>query len=147
MVGNNYGTEVFTGRHDAFIGLLLAGDGTGNFRPVPVTKSGFFVDGDAKALVQFYGPDNEMMVMASQNRNHLKLFKVPGTNQKNVFVSPRKDEYEADIFYRDGKMARKELYYGSGWISASSRRFNLDSVKVKRVVLKSYSGDERVITF
>ncbi len=147
MVGNNYGTEVFTGRHDAFIGLLLAGDGTGNFRPVPVTKSGFFVDGDAKALVQFYGPDNEMMVMASQNRNRLKVFKVPGTSQNNVLISPRKDEYEAFIFYKDGRTARREFYYGSGWISASSRRFNLDSVKIKRVVLKSYSGDERVITF
>ncbi len=147
MVGNNYGTEVFTGRHDAFIGLFLAGDGKGGFTPLPVTKSGFFVDGDAKAMIQLYGPDNEMMVLASQNRDHLKMFEVHEPAQKRVLIVPRHDEYSAHIFYKNGQTERKELYYGSGWISASSRRFKLNSGAVDRVVMKNYSGAERIITF
>lgn len=147
MVGNNYGTEVFTGRHDAFIGLFLAGDGKGNFNPLPVTESGFFVDGDAKALIQYYGPEHERMVLASQNRDHLKLFKVREAQHNNMLITPAADEYEARIFYRDGHVARREFYYGSGWISASSRQFKLNKERLKNVVMKSYSGSERTITF
>ena len=32
--GNDYGTEVATGRYDAFNGLMLKGDGKGNFKPI-----------------------------------------------------------------------------------------------------------------
>ncbi len=147
MVGNNYGTEVFTGRHDAFIGLFLAGDGKGTFTPLSVTKSGFFVDGDAKALVQIYGPDQEMKIVTSQNRDHLKVFKLNDGNHNKILISPRQDEYTAQIIYNDGTVERKELNYGSGWISASSRKFKLDPEKVKKVVLKNYSGKERVLSF
>ena len=50
LVGNDYSTEVETGRNDAGIGLMLAGDGKGNFKTVPVNQSGFYVPGDVKCL-------------------------------------------------------------------------------------------------
>ena len=49
-VGNSYSTEPLTGYYDAGIGVSLQGDGRGNFETVSVTKSGFFVDNDAKGL-------------------------------------------------------------------------------------------------
>jgi hypothetical protein len=50
VVGNDYSTEVETGRNDAGIGLLLTGNGKGDFKTVPVTRSGFYVPGDVKAF-------------------------------------------------------------------------------------------------
>ena len=34
MVGNDYGMDPYSGRHDAFNGLCLKGDGKGNFQPM-----------------------------------------------------------------------------------------------------------------
>jgi hypothetical protein len=50
LAGNDYSTEVETGRNDAGIGLVLLGNGKGDFKPLPVTNTGFFVPGDVKAL-------------------------------------------------------------------------------------------------
>jgi hypothetical protein len=50
LAGNDYSTEVETGRNDAGIGLVLIGDGKGNFEARPVTETGFFVPGDVKNM-------------------------------------------------------------------------------------------------
>ncbi|MHA7059008.1 FG-GAP repeat domain-containing protein [Aquimarina sp. M1] len=47
LTGNNYHTDVETGRSDASIGTVLLGNGTGNFESLPVTESGFSVIRDA----------------------------------------------------------------------------------------------------
>ena len=49
IVGNQYPVEVETGRYDAQKGLFLKGNCQGDFEAIPYAKSGFFVDGDAKA--------------------------------------------------------------------------------------------------
>jgi len=43
--GNDYGTEVMTGRYDGFNGLLLKGDGKGNFKPLTIQQSGLYIPG------------------------------------------------------------------------------------------------------
>ena len=53
--GNDYGTEVSIGRYDALNGLLLKGDGKGNFKPLSILQSGIYIPGDGKALVKLQG--------------------------------------------------------------------------------------------
>ncbi|MBL7963056.1 MAG: VCBS repeat-containing protein [Flavobacteriales bacterium] len=48
IAGNNWGAEVETVRYDAGTGLLLKGDGSGRFDPVPLTRSGLFAWGEVK---------------------------------------------------------------------------------------------------
>lgn len=74
MVGNDYGIEPYSGRHDAFMGLCLKGDGKGNFSGLPVAKSGFFVKGDAKGLAQIHTAKNEDLLIATQNQDSLVVF-------------------------------------------------------------------------
>jgi len=50
LVGNNYSTEVETGRNDAGIGMVLQNAGNNNYKMIPVTSSGFYVPGDVKCL-------------------------------------------------------------------------------------------------
>lgn len=54
-VGNNYSAEVETVRYDGGRGLLLAGDGQGNFEPIHPRKSGFFCNLDAKDMAMING--------------------------------------------------------------------------------------------
>ena len=50
LSGNFYPARVEMGRYDASTGLMLAGDGKGGFRPVPLRESGFFVPGDVRNM-------------------------------------------------------------------------------------------------
>lgn len=50
FAGNNYASEVETPRNDAFYGLLLTGDGRGNFKPIASEKSGLLIQGDVRHL-------------------------------------------------------------------------------------------------
>ncbi len=50
LAGNFDGVKPELGRMSAGYGLLLRGDGTGAFRPVPTVESGFFVPGQARDI-------------------------------------------------------------------------------------------------
>jgi len=50
VAGNMYGTDIETVRNDSSIGLLLKGDGAGNFEPVPFTQSGLFIKGEVTEI-------------------------------------------------------------------------------------------------
>lgn len=74
-VGNNYGNEIFIGRQDALNGLVLKGNGKGAFSSVPYDKSGFYVPGDAKSIVQVKSAQGGHYYFVSQNRGKLLVFK------------------------------------------------------------------------
>jgi enediyne biosynthesis protein E4 len=75
-VGNDYGNEISVGRLDAFNGLLLTGNGKGNFEPISLQNSGFYVPGDAKALAKIKNQKGENLIISTQNRGELKVFKM-----------------------------------------------------------------------
>jgi hypothetical protein len=50
LAGNEYHTEVETGRIDAGVGLYLKGKGNGRFQSYTVLQSGFFAPGDVKQM-------------------------------------------------------------------------------------------------
>ena len=74
-VGNDYSTETLTGRYDAGIGNYLQGDGKGSFKNISVTKSNFFVTGDAKALAEVKLKDGSRLILASRNNEKLLVFR------------------------------------------------------------------------
>ncbi|HEU5147151.1 MAG TPA: VCBS repeat-containing protein, partial [Chryseosolibacter sp.] len=72
-VGNSYAPDVVSGRCDAFIGQVMVGDGHGSFKPMPITHSGFFVQGDAKSLVQV-STGSDLLTLVAQNDDAVKTF-------------------------------------------------------------------------
>lgn len=74
LAGNDYSTEVETGRNDAGIGLLLFGNGKGDFKPVPVTESGFYVPGDVKCLESISIKGNRCFI-AGKNKDKIQVIK------------------------------------------------------------------------
>ncbi len=75
IAGNLFSSEVETPRSDAGVGLLLKGNGKGNFEPVPARKSGFFVPGDVKDMVTLSTPGGEY-ILSAKNDDYLQLIKV-----------------------------------------------------------------------
>jgi hypothetical protein len=118
LVGNDYGTEVTNGRYDALNGLVLLGDGSGEFHPQTILQSGLFVPGDAKALIKLLDANGNCMLAASQNRGLLKVFR----GKQNFSSIPLKptDKY-AIIYLKSGQKRKEEFYWGSSFLSQSSR--------------------------
>ncbi len=73
--GNLYGAEVETTRNDASYGAYLEGDGTGNFRAVPMSESGLFLRYDTKDLAKIETV-NGTMLLAANNQDSLKAIKI-----------------------------------------------------------------------
>ncbi len=118
VVGNDYGMEVQQGRADALMGLLLKNRGDGSFEPLNANQSGFYVPGDAKALVRVRTADGKDLWVASQNNNNLKAFEA-GPAGKIIAVHP--GETAALVTLPDGSKQRCEFYWGSGFLSQSER--------------------------
>lgn len=75
IVGNMYGVEIETTRNDASIGLLLKGDGKGQFKAVSTDNSGFLVPGDAKGM-KTIKIENEDVILVVLNNETIKSFKI-----------------------------------------------------------------------
>jgi hypothetical protein len=142
ICGNDYGTEVFNGRYDAMNGLVLLGDGKGNFAPQTILKSGFFVPGDAKALIKLRGSDNRYLLAASQNRGPLKIFSNKTGTQK--LIPLLQTDREVLITLKNGKRRKEELYFGSSFLSQSSHFVNVNDM-VTSVQVKDNKGQIRTI--
>jgi hypothetical protein len=145
MTGNDYGNEVFSGRYDACNGIVLLGDGTGNFKYKSGPASGFIVPGDGKALAKLSTKGGDLII-ASQNADSLRIFEpVTPTSKARNFI-PLLTDCRADVLFNDGKKARIEFYYGSGYLSQSTRSVKIHP-NVKEMTVYDFSGKSRVIDF
>jgi hypothetical protein len=139
--GNDYGTDVSIGRYDALNGLFLKGDGKGNFKPLSILESGIYIPGNGKGLAELYNSKGKVLVAASQNRDKVKVFELSG-NLKALPVNT--DDMYAVITYRNGTTSKQEFYFGSSFLSQSSR-FILLNGQIKSVSVKNRSGLSRTI--
>jgi len=138
--GNEFSMAPGLGRSDALNGLLLLGNGKGNFRPLSVLESGIYIPGNGKAAVQL-NVNGKLTFAASQNRGHLKLFK---SRENTEFFKPAGNDRSAIVEYKNGQIRKEEFFYGSSFLSQSSRLLNL-SPNVKSVTVFDNKGTKRKI--
>ncbi len=146
MIGNDYGMDPYSGRHDAFNGLFLKGDGKGNFNAVAMNKSGFFVKGDAKALAKIHTAKNEDIFIATQNQDSLMVYGGSSTFNKNIlkWINLKPDDFSAEIIFKDGRKRHVEFYYGSGYLSQSSRKLPVEK-NVSKITITNFKGIKREV--
>lgn len=140
--GNDYGTEVSVGRYDALNGLLLQGDGKGNFTPLSILQSGIFLPGNGKALVQIAGANGHSRIAASENRGPLRLFEL---KEPSTIIPVLPTDVSAIVFWIDGSKSKCELYYGSSFQSQSGRHIAAGK-QVEKVEITDLSGNKRVVS-
>ena len=144
MVGNFYGNETVTGSYDASTGSYLLGNGDGTFKPMTTRESGFKVDGDARSLVRLLGANGHSLYLASQYSDSLKVFQMQEQPQTMSFRLSPLDAW-AEITWKDGRVSRKEFYYGDSYLSQSSRSFVFkDDFESMEII--DFMGNRREIT-
>jgi enediyne biosynthesis protein E4 len=74
IAGNEYQSAISTGRYDASYGLVLKGNGKGDFKPVNTVKSGLIIDGDVKDLKMISVKNKGRALLAAPNDSKLKIF-------------------------------------------------------------------------
>ncbi len=124
FAGNDYSIEPMSGRIDAFNGMVLAGDGNGNFKVVEPGKAGFHVPGDAKGLARIFGADGNELYLVTQNKDSLLVF---AKNSKQTIVKVPMYAHWAELTLLDGSKRKHEFYQGSSYLSQSSRNISLTS--------------------
>ncbi|HKI46361.1 MAG TPA: VCBS repeat-containing protein, partial [Balneolales bacterium] len=139
--GNESGIEPQIGNYDAFNGLLLEGDGKGDFKPVSLKHSGIYIPGDGKAMVKVAGADGSELMVASQNQGPLKIFR---DREKGAIVPLHPNDAYAILHLDNGKTRKQEFYYGSSFLSASGRFMRL-SRHVTSVDVYDFMGNKRSI--
>ena len=139
MNGNDYGTEVSVGRYDALNGLLLKGNGQGQFAPLSILESGIFIPGNGKALVKLKGAKGGYLVAASQNRGPLKVYAL---KKKINILTIAPTDASAIIEYANGKKRKEEFYYGNSFLSQSGRFISYNE-KVKLITIIDQKGISR----
>jgi hypothetical protein len=142
LCGNDFGNEVTNGRYDALNGLIMTGDGKGNFYPQSILKTGFYIPGDSKAMVELKGVGNSYLLAVSENKGPLRIFKNKNVIQKSITLEI--DDKEIFIIQKDGKIRKEELYYGNSFLSQSSRFVCVNNT-VKKIIIVNTKNITREI--
>ena len=119
LTGNSYAPETYSGWYDAGRGTLLLGDGKGHFRAVSPAESGLQVDGDAKGLAMV-STGASFCYLVTSNNGPVQCLTVP-TGKPRPIQRLKPTETTGLIRHPDGRIERVEYYYGSGYLSQSSR--------------------------
>ncbi|PWT75632.1 MAG: RNA-binding protein [Bacteroidetes bacterium] len=142
MNTNDYGTVPSLGRYDALDGLVLRGDGKGNFTPMTIAQSGIFIPGNGKALVKLRSSDGKYLIAASQNRGPLKVFEL---NKEFHYVMLNEGDVSAMLTYKDGRKQKRETGYGNSFLSQSARFLTVND-SVSSIEITNSKGGVRKIT-
>jgi enediyne biosynthesis protein E4 len=142
MTGNLYATDVQMGRYDAFKGLILKGDGHGNFQYLPVEQTGLMIDKDTKSLVEINNTDGSSFLIVGNNNDTLQVYAAISRFKKSVKVHA--DDAFAILKFPNGKKQKVEFYYGSGYLSQSSRLLHVSS-QVSGLEIQNFKGERRLM--
>ena len=82
LAGNMFQSEIETQRNDGGIGLILLGDGKGNFQPMNATESGFELPFDVKNMIQVNTSKGKMIISAN-NDEATKVFRLESKTAQN----------------------------------------------------------------
>ncbi len=141
--GNDFGTEIGTGRYDAFNGLVLKGDGKGNFIPLSMQESGLYIPGDGKSLAWMRSTDGKPLLLTAQNLGPLLVFSKQ-VSSKVTSILP--GDVSAEVILANGKKRKEEFYFGNSFYSQSGR-YIIAGPGTRSISITDSKGAKRSINF
>jgi hypothetical protein len=124
LSGNDFGTEVVSGRYDASTGIFLKGNGKGKFTPMLPINTGLLIDKNAKGVASIQ-VKNQQVYLFSNNNGPLQAYQYSPTMKKIEPLNIPAHIFKAIITFNDSSQRVQEFYYGSSYLSQSSRKFPL----------------------
>ncbi|MGB3850161.1 MAG: VCBS repeat-containing protein [Tunicatimonas sp.] len=145
LSGNDFGAEVVNGRYDASVGTLLRGDGEGQFAALSFRESGLSVSGNARGSAVLQTPDQPIYLFASSG-GPLQAYATTKRRKPKKTIEVPSDVFRALVTFGDGRQCIREFYYGSSYLSQSSRYLPLRGDE-KQITLIDFRGKERPASF
>jgi enediyne biosynthesis protein E4 len=144
MVGNSMQEETIFGFYDASYGNVLINRGNFHWETPEPSHTNFNAEGDKRSLVSLSLAEGNTAFLMSENGGMLKGYTLEKPHGQKIILTEPDDWY---ITYSiAGKQTKKELYYGSGFLSASSRKVSLP-LSSAGVAITKFNGKKRLINF
>jgi hypothetical protein len=142
MIGNFNSNNHNDGPYSAFTGGMISCLPNDKLKFECGHANGFNVPSDGKALANLVLGNGENIFIVTSNHDSLRIFQP----LKHEHSPLELKQYEVFAIIEDdnGRIYKQEFYYGSGYLSQSSRFLNLNS-RWKRIELISYSGERRIL--
>ncbi|UZR93695.1 VCBS repeat-containing protein [Chondrinema litorale] len=143
LVGNNTNVETLFGFYDASEGVLLAGDGSNNFKVIDAKATGLKITGNARGLVQLTLDENNSMLICAKNNELLQF--VQSVYSKGKLISLKHNDVYAEVFFKNSdKKQRVEFYYGAGYFSQGERSYFLNE-NISQMIIYDSKGNSRKV--
>lgn len=140
--GNFHHAEIETPRADASVGLLMLGNGSGDFKPVDTNESGFFANEDAKALAFLQTGPLQLNAVVINNNAPAQYFEINTEKLKQIYYIKPEIDY-ALSYLKNGKVRKQEFYYGSGYLTQNSRFYPIyDYIKSFKLIDRNSVSEE-----
>lgn len=143
LSGNDFGSEPISGRYDASTGTLLKGNGRGNFTAISPSASGLGVEGNSKGVAMLQQKDQRVYLFAN-NSGPLQAYKMRQAQGDEKLISIPADILKVKITFQDSTQRMQEFYYGSSYLSQSSRSLSLTGQEVE-ITLYDFKGQQTTI--
>lgn len=142
LSGNSLSPQIEMGHEDALNGLVLEGDGKGNFKAKTSAQTGYYTPYDVKSVARFSGNGFELLLVGN-NYDRMQAIRLT-TTAKTVKLN--KNEYKLVFTLENGKKQVYENGYGAGYLSQHSRTVRVPAT-AKSVSIYSFDGKERKVDF
>ncbi len=142
VVGNSQAFDTHAGQITGLGGLLLLGDGLGSFQPISAEQTGIWLEGSCRSIVRLQQAGRPLYIVGI-NQGPLQCI-APGPGREIHAIAIPNDICELKVEMRDGTHHRKEMTWGSGYLSQNSRSFQVIP-EVKTVIGIDGQGDEVVL--
>ena len=139
---NYYSANVIDGPYSASTGGIVSLDSSNNIIVTRGHETGFNVPTEARAIASLVIGNQNRVFIVTSNSDSIKVFSPVVQREKHIRLQSM-DAY-ALIEWGDGLRQKQEFYYGSGFLSQSSRYLSLIS-GWKKIKIVTYSGEERII--
>lgn len=135
--GNSFDMDYTSGPIDASIGYCMLGDGHGRFDVLDGIETGLLLDEDVQGSGFILGDDN-LFFISGVNNSDVKIFRFKNEIQ-NVFRIHDKESH-ALIYYKDGRVEKREFYFGKGYLSSSSRILTV-SMSIAKIEIYNFINE------
>ncbi|MBL7986603.1 MAG: VCBS repeat-containing protein [Chlorobi bacterium] len=149
LVGNFHGADQEVILYDAGQGLLLRGNGKGDFQPETVAESGIFAPNDTRGVISARKAESNTMyaVVVNNNGPAQLLQRQFATSEGKLWSVDKSLNYtHLLVKFSDGSQRRYECSFGSGYLSQCSGAIFVPSTATEAVIFRG-SKLLKTITF